>query len=54
MLALIIAVQSRLNDLPQWALKPDWLRPMSKAFWHFVYQHQALGLFGVIFAEELG
>lgn len=54
MLALLVVIQSRFTDLPQWALKPDWFPHVGRAFWHFVYQHQAAGLFGVIFAEELG
>src|SRR5690348_857529 len=54
MLTLIVAVLARMPDLPQWILKPSWFPHFGRAFWHFVYQHQAGGLFGVIFAEELG
>jgi membrane protein DedA with SNARE-associated domain len=54
MLLLIVAVQSRMPDLPPWILRPSWFPHFGKAFWHFVYQHQGAGLFGVIFAEELG
>lgn len=40
--------------IPSWLLTPDWYRPLSRFVLHFVREHQALGLFGVIFAEELG
>lgn len=54
MLELIVDAGRRMTDLPDWVLKPTWFHPMGRAFWHLVYGHQAAGLFGVIFAEELG
>jgi membrane protein DedA with SNARE-associated domain len=33
---------------------PDWFWPATRAVGHFVRMHQAIGLFLVIFAEELG
>lgn len=41
-------------SLPAWLLTPDWLWPITRAIGHFVRTHQAVGLFLVIFAEELG
>jgi membrane protein DedA with SNARE-associated domain len=37
-----------------WLQTPHWLWPATRAIIHFVRDHQALGLFLVIFSEELG
>ncbi len=37
-----------------WLQTPHWLWPATRAIVHFVRDHQALGLFLVIFSEELG
>ena len=39
---------------PGWLQTPPWYRPLTRALLHYIREHQALGLFGVIFAEELG
>src|SRR5690349_5796700 len=49
--AFIIA---NIASLPLWLQMPDWLAPIARAIGHFVREHQAIGLFLVIFAEELG
>ncbi len=48
---LIIA---QVNSLPVWLQTPHWFMPAARALGHFVRSHQAIGLFLVIFAEELG
>jgi membrane protein DedA with SNARE-associated domain len=40
--------------LPGWLQEPGWLHPITRTIGHFIVQHQASGLFLVIFAEELG
>ncbi len=40
--------------LPGWLQTPDWLVPISRVMVHFVRTHLGIGLFLVIFAEELG
>jgi membrane protein DedA with SNARE-associated domain len=40
--------------LPGWLQSPTWFRPLAYAIDQFVNHHQALGLFLVITAEELG
>lgn len=40
--------------LPDWFQMPDWAWPAAREIGRFVRQHQAVGLFLVIFAEELG
>ncbi len=51
MLALLLAIHS---NIPGWLQTPEWFRPLSRGLGHFVRDHQSLGLFLVIFAEELG
>lgn len=51
MLHALIYLQT---SLPAWPQTPLWFHPASRALGHFVREHQALGLFFVIFAEELG
>ncbi|HEX6547815.1 MAG TPA: DedA family protein [Candidatus Dormibacteraeota bacterium] len=46
-----MAIQWRV---PGWLQTPSWYRPLSRLFGHWVREHQALGVFGAIFAEELG
>jgi membrane protein DedA with SNARE-associated domain len=38
----------------QWFQTPSWFWPLTRVVGHFVREHQGLGLFLVIFAEELG
>jgi len=45
---------AHLATLPTWLEMPDWFWPLTRAVGHFVRTHQAIGLFLVIFAEELG
>src|SRR5579859_5561340 len=40
--------------LPGWLREPSWWRPFTHAIRVFLMEHQAAGLFLVIFAEELG
>ena len=40
--------------LPGWLQEPTWLRPLTRAVRLFILNHQAGGLFFVIFLEELG
>ena len=47
-------IVSHLASLPDWLEMPDWFWPATRAIGHFVRSHQAIGLFLVIFAEELG
>src|ERR1700704_6619576 len=51
MLHVLITVQT---SLPGWPQTPSWLHPLARGLGHFLHEHQALGLFLVIFAEELG
>ncbi|MDQ6774102.1 MAG: DedA family protein, partial [Candidatus Dormibacteraeota bacterium] len=49
--SLFLAVHSAL---PSWLQDPTWFAPLPRALGHFVRQHQSVGLFLVVFAEELG
>jgi membrane-associated protein len=40
--------------IPAWLQTPGWLLPAARGVGHFVRTHEALGLFLVVFAEELG
>jgi hypothetical protein len=51
MLALALSFS---DNLPGWLQEPIWWRPLTHAVRIFVLQHQAAGLFFVIFFEELG
>ena len=51
---LLIAIFAHLSQLPGWLLTPGWPLPAARAIGHFVHAHEAIGLFLVIFAEELG
>jgi membrane protein DedA with SNARE-associated domain len=51
MLDLLLTVQTSLLGWPQ---TPAWFHAVTRAVGHFVREHQALGLFLAIFAEELG
>jgi membrane protein DedA with SNARE-associated domain len=51
MLHALITVQT---SLPGWPQTPSWFHPLARGLGHLVHEHQALGLFLVIFAEELG
>jgi membrane-associated protein len=42
------------TSLPGWPQTPYWFHPLTRGLGHFVREHQALGLFLVVFAEELG
>lgn len=50
---LYVALHST-SLLPGWLQGPEWLVPVTRVMAHFVRTHLALGLFLVIFAEELG
>src|SRR5258708_19643897 len=41
-------------DVPDWLREPTWWRPLTHFISAFVLDHQAGGLFFVIFFEELG
>lgn len=41
-------------DTSSWFTMPGWFRPLSRELGRFVYEHQNVGLFLVIYAEELG
>lgn len=41
-------------QLPDWLQTPAWYRPLSRFILHVIRTQQAFGLFGVVFAEELG
>jgi len=43
-----------IGGLPIWFQTPDWFWPAARAIGHFVRAQPAVGLFLVIFAEELG
>jgi membrane protein DedA with SNARE-associated domain len=49
--ALIFSTHSTLLAWPE---TPHWFHPATRALGHFVREHQAAGLFLVVFAEELG
>jgi membrane-associated protein len=51
---MLYAVVTTHAMLTGWLETPHWLWPATRAIGHFVRDHQALGLFLVIFAEELG
>ena len=51
MLHVLIIVQAGLQGWPQ---TPSWFQALTRDLGHFVREHQALGLFLAIFAEELG
>ena len=38
----------------RWLEAPAWTRPARRAIGQLIFEHQAIGLFGVVFAEELG
>src|SRR5690348_5805303 len=45
---------AHIGALPTWLQTPVWFWPVTHAVVHFVRLQPALGLFIVIFAEELG
>jgi membrane protein DedA with SNARE-associated domain len=51
---LLVFLIAHHNVLPGWLETPDWLWPMTRAVGQLIRHQQALGLFLVIFAEELG
>jgi len=51
---LYVLITAQLASLPGWLQTPDWLMPVSRGIGHFVRTHQTIGLFLVVFAEELG
>jgi len=50
---LSLYVRLALN-LPNWAQTPGWYRPLTRLVGRFIHDHQAIGTFLVIGAEELG
>lgn len=51
MLHVLVIVQTSVLSWPQ---APSWFHTLTRDLGHFVREHQALGLFLAIFAEELG
>ena len=51
LLSLYLTVQS---NIPSWLQTPAWFRHLSRMFFRLFFEHQAAGLFAVIFLEELG
>ena len=51
---MLILATHLASILPGWLQEPSWLRPLTHAIRLFIFQHQAGGLFFVIFLEELG
>ncbi len=51
---LLTLVINATNHLPSWIQSPEFLWPMSRAIGHLFRGHQVVGLFLIIFAEELG
>ena len=51
---LNVLITAHVASIPAWLQTPDWLWPVTRAIGHLVRTHQAIGLFLVIFAEELG
>jgi membrane protein DedA with SNARE-associated domain len=45
---------AHLASIPTWPEAPHWFWPLTRALGHFIRHQQGLGLFLVIFAEELG
>jgi len=52
--SLVVSVYLVQSGLPAWLQTPSWFRPLTRTLSGFVTHHQGLGLFLVIFAEELG
>jgi membrane protein DedA with SNARE-associated domain len=53
-MAVVALVYLTHSGLPAWLQAPHWFLPLARTLGHFVTQHQGLGLFLVIFLEELG
>lgn len=53
-MTLVAAVVAFSLNLPDWLQSPQWFRPLTRTLGHFVAQHQTIGLFLVVLAEELG
>jgi len=52
---MLLSLYIRLAlTLPDWAQTPGWYRPLTREIGHFIREHQAIGTFLVIGAEELG
>jgi membrane protein DedA with SNARE-associated domain len=51
---LFTLVATHAASIPGWLQTPGWLLPVTRAVGHFVRLHQTIGLFLVIFAEEMG
>jgi len=51
---LLSLTTTHIGDLPVWLQSPDWFWHAARDIGHFVRVQPALGLFLVIFAEELG
>lgn len=52
--AMLDSLITLAATLPDWLQTPSWFWPLTRAVGRFVHDHQAVGLFLVIFAEELG
>jgi len=51
---MLLTAAHLTSSLPWWLQEPSWLRPFTHAIRIFILNHQAGGLFVVIFLEELG
>src|SRR5258708_22520873 len=51
---MLVIAAHLASFLPGWLQEPSWLRPLTRAVRLFILNHQAGGLFFVIFLEELG
>lgn len=52
---MLLSLYIRLAlNLPSWAQAPDWYRPLTRLVGRFLREHQAIGTFLIIAAEEVG
>lgn len=51
---MLYGLAAHTSFIPGWSHAPDWFVPAARTLAHFVKTEQPLGLFLVIFAEELG
>src|SRR6266568_1806535 len=52
---MLLSLHIRLAlSIPSWAQTPDWYRPLTRLVGRFIRDHQAIGTFLIIAAEELG
>jgi membrane protein DedA with SNARE-associated domain len=51
---LYVLIATHVASIPGWLEMPHLLVPLTRGIGHFLRDHQAIGLFLVVFAEELG